>query len=849
MKMITRSIFLVINLITFLFLTSCGGGGGSEVPASAVKANFYTLKIVYSGNGGTGTITLKPSDISCNKSCDEKFPVDNKVTLVPKASVDSSFKGYGVGSNPDCLDGEVTMSADISCLPIFDINGNSAFYDLSITLAGLGEGSVTSGDTEINCTTNNDVACTKRYIADASVTLTPASATGSTFVGWSGDPECTANVVTGTSTVAITKAINCIATFEPSSTDVTLTVSLIGAGSGSVVSIPTSPTGINCGAGGTKCDGLYTLNSSITLQAAPALENNFLIWGADCGSNANTTTLDTSITMSTTKTCTASFEPKPSVILYNLSVSSAGAAATGGRIVSVPNGIDCGTVCNKDFAEKIPVKLTASPINATTKFKNWGGDCGIGTAPNVTVPMIAATSCVANFDVILPVSYLLTVQINGGNGTVSSKPAGINCGTNCSNTYTANTDVTLTPAVVGNLIFTGWTGAGCASGIVTMSQNRICTANFSTPTVLLYPLTVTVASGAASGTVTPNQTGSSCGPDCQSYVQGTVISLEALPAPGYQLKSWAGSCTGGTGVGTTTGGIASVTIGITPLSCTVTFEPVPAPLYDLVIRSDLNGGSVKATLPAIPVFDCGAGSCRQGYPAGTSITLVATTNAGYNFTGWGATCGTSAGTSTTTLTMTTTGVICAANFTLIPMANLTINMNGGPGSGTVTVTDSSSGVFTCNSTTSCTNAYPVNESVTLTQSATEPNYFSSWSGCVQGTGAASINVTIDTAKTCIINFGAGWVIQIDKLGLGNGSVEFVFVGIDNNGNPAIPYTCTTLPCSLITGIGWTMTITAVPDIGSTFGGWTGTGCAVINSTDTSAEVISDARKNCTVTFN
>ena len=47
-----------------------------------------------------------------------------------------------------------------------------------------------------------------------------------------------------------------------------------------------------------------------------------------------------------------------------------------------------------------------------------------------------------------------------GTGTVTSSPAGINCGSTCSANFTANTTVTLMAAATGgNSVFTGWSGA------------------------------------------------------------------------------------------------------------------------------------------------------------------------------------------------------------------------------------------------------------------------------------------------------------------------------------------------------------------------------------------------------
>ena len=78
----------------------------------------------------------------------------------------------------------------------------------------------------------------------------------------------------------------------------------------------------------------------------------------------------------------------------------------------------------------------------------------------------------------LPV--VLTVVKNGsGSGTVTSSPAGINCGATCSASFGAGTAVTLsaTPTSAAST-FTGWLGGGC-TGISTCTKTLSAAANVS----------------------------------------------------------------------------------------------------------------------------------------------------------------------------------------------------------------------------------------------------------------------------------------------------------------------------------------------------------------------------------
>lgn len=163
---------------------------------------------------------------------------------------------------------------------------------------------------------------------------------------------------------------------------------------------------------------------------------------------------------------------------YTLSVALAGSAS--GTVTSSPAGIDCGSTCSNDFASGTQVTLTALAV-AGSWFAGWaGGGCsGIG---NCQVTMSAAKSVTATFNAVPPNDYPLSVSTAGnGSGTVTSSPAGIDCGATCSNVYPSGTQVTLAALAASGSAFAGWSGAGC-SGTgncqVTMGAAQSVTATF-----------------------------------------------------------------------------------------------------------------------------------------------------------------------------------------------------------------------------------------------------------------------------------------------------------------------------------------------------------------------------------
>jgi aryl-phospho-beta-D-glucosidase BglC (GH1 family) len=82
-----------------------------------------------------------------------------------------------------------------------------------------------------------------------------------------------------------------------------------------------------------------------------------------------------------------------------------------------------------------------------------------------------------------PNLFTLNVTKAGtGSGTVTSSPAGINCGSACSANYSSGTSVTLTATAASGSTFAGWNGActGTATCTVSMTAARSVTATFNT---------------------------------------------------------------------------------------------------------------------------------------------------------------------------------------------------------------------------------------------------------------------------------------------------------------------------------------------------------------------------------
>ncbi len=180
-----------------------------------------------------------------------------------------------------------------------------------------------------------------------------------------------------------------------------------------------------------------------------------------------------------------------------LSVSKSGSGS--GTVASSPAGIDCGTTCSTPFASGTSVTLTASPTTGSS-FTGWSGSGCSGTS-TCTVTMSEARAVNAEFAVVPPGSFNLAVTKSGtGAGTVSSSPAGIDCGSDCSETLADGSSVTLTAAPAAGSSFTGWSGAGCSGKstcTVVMSEARAVDAKFTKKPSNVFPTPKVKAGGSA----------------------------------------------------------------------------------------------------------------------------------------------------------------------------------------------------------------------------------------------------------------------------------------------------------------------------------------------------------------
>lgn len=199
-----------------------------------------------------------------------------------------------------------------------------------------------------------------------------------------------------------------------------------------------------------------------------------------------------------------------------------------------------------------------------------GGGSGYGPAGTVFESGVRSGDGSVSITYVVPDPVLSVSRLGGGAGTVSSDVGGIDCGTDCEESFPHRTTVSLTATPEPGSVFAGWGGQCTGTGAceVLMYQDAVVTATFEQAP---EPVTLSVSTtGEGVGSVTSDPAGIDCGTDCaEEYEPGTVVSLTATPAAGSSFTGWAGACTGVGACSVTMDQVRSVTAGFAQVALDV----------------------------------------------------------------------------------------------------------------------------------------------------------------------------------------------------------------------------------------------------------------------------------------
>jgi hypothetical protein len=152
-----------------------------------------------------------------------------------------------------------------------------------------------------------------------------------------------------------------------------------------------------------------------------------------------------------------------------------------------------------------------------------------------------------------PRTYTVTVA-KSGEGTVTSSPEGIDCGTVCNAAFEEGSYVFLFAKPASGQVIGGWSG-DCGQWIgplkesctLTMKSNKTVSVSFRPASAKTETLQL-IKKGKGTGTIHSEPAGLSCREDCRatvaSFEKGAQVVLTAAAGEGSRFRGWSGACSG-----------------------------------------------------------------------------------------------------------------------------------------------------------------------------------------------------------------------------------------------------------------------------------------------------------------
>ena len=320
-------------------------------------------------------------------------------------------------------------------------------------------------------------------------------------------------------------------------------------------SVSTSTGALDCR--GAFCSEIFAVNAMPMLTATPAAGNSFVGWGKDCGNTDGTLNDQTSIQITADHHlhCTAQFQAGPS---QNQSPNAAFTWTPEVPEVNELVSFDAstssdpdGTIVSYEWDFEDDNTIDATGVTTDNTYTTAGDftvrlrvtdDVGAGAETAHAVTVVAGSS-----------TFTLTFTVTG-DGTVSDSDLGIDCPTDCTEAYPADSVATLFATAGMGSELTAWGGdcafAGNSTGFnLTMDSDKNCTATFGSATT--SSLTVTAPIGTGLGTVVSDTPGIDCSftqstsvpdPCTADFSSGSFVTLTATPTGGSGFNNWGGDC-------------------------------------------------------------------------------------------------------------------------------------------------------------------------------------------------------------------------------------------------------------------------------------------------------------------
>jgi len=413
------------------------------VPAAHALAANFPLTLESEGSG-SGKIECEVEEGPV-EPCDAEYPEETEIAFVAEPGAGSEFSEWGgdcIGQGGEC---ELTIEEATLVTAVFELEE----VPLEVFAEGLGVG-------EIECEVELGPveACETEYPFGTEIAFVAEPDSESEFVEWGGD--CSGNEECE---LTMDEEHFVSAVFDV--THFALEIEFEGNGEGTV----------ECeveGGSAEECEPSYLEGTEVILVAEPNTGSEFVEWEGDCsGDNP------CELTMDEEHTVFANF----ALLEFALELATEGEGS--GEIECEVEG-GSADECESEYPFGTEIALVPVP-SLGSEFVEWEGDCSGNEECELT--MDEEHSVTAIFAIEPPPSeFALTVSLAGtGSGSVTSSPAGIDCGIDCSDAYASGAEVTLSATPATGSTFSGWSGAcsGTGSCVVTMSATRSVTATFT----------------------------------------------------------------------------------------------------------------------------------------------------------------------------------------------------------------------------------------------------------------------------------------------------------------------------------------------------------------------------------
>jgi len=455
-----------------------GGTGTVSATATsglAVSFTAITATCNFSGVSTVGGVTVGTCTITADQAGNANYNAAPQVTQ--NITIGQGSQTITFGATPSVIVGGTgTVSA----------TGGASGNAVTFTSTTLGictiSGSTVTGVTVGTCTIAANQAGNANYNAATQATQNITIGAASQSISFGAAPSV---VVGGTGSVSATATSGLAVSFTSTTTGV-CTVS------GSTV------TGVTAGtctiaanqAGNANYNAASQVTQNITVTSAP-------VSGA-CGSaNGVAASSAPSSNLCTAGSASAVAGSGPWTWTCNGSNGGINASCSA-PVVTVVDAPTCTLAATPASITAGGTSLLTASCSPAAASYSWSSNAGFGsTVTSGTVsPSVTTTYSVTGSNdggsgnttsatvTVTPISYLLSVTKSSigsnGLGAVTSSPAGINCGSTCSSSFTSGTPVTLAATPASGSIFAGWSGGctGTGSCVVTMNAAKAVTATF-----------------------------------------------------------------------------------------------------------------------------------------------------------------------------------------------------------------------------------------------------------------------------------------------------------------------------------------------------------------------------------